>query len=619
MTLVNRWYQILQLLVAHKEVSIQELKEKMAASPQTVKKSVDQLNEELVGIAKIVNTNNLFQLEIQNYDSFDEVMAGKLKMESDFNSASRRVAYLFKRLINVDDFLLMDDLSEELGVSRGTVVKDLKVLKKIAAEFGVEVVGTPNRGLKIEGEEFDLRLLLVYYVYAYFPEVMLFPETLKLIEHLSKITELGKQNTGLLKKVVDVVLQRLLEAHQINLKIPFYTNYSQANALLDELIYHIETTYHVTLSQYEQDFISFPLNITNVGEVEPRFIKEAELRDYFQLMMTAIHESLIVEIDEEKLFQEMKFHLMHMMNRLVFRIEINDLFFGEIESKYPFAYELAKTGLTALAKILNRQATSVEISYLALYFELILRDHINEDQPKEIAIVCSTGRGTAQIIRRQIERVIGADIKITQYSEEEYEKKNLNHYFAVFTTIPLKNVDEKTPIIHLTSLFNDNWLRTEWEKATQTRRTNYETVTIEFQHLDNQQSYHENLQKMILNLSDKALVDEAFGDRVFEREAKQTTVFSEGIAFPHTINKDTDRIILSIGAFEETKMTTDGPIKVVILLAIPETITGQNESELLELYDSIFTFVGQPEFQEEIRNLTDTESLIELMRRKEIL
>lgn len=53
MTLVNRWYQVIKLLVDHKGMSLQELQEKLAASPQTVRKNIDTLNDELIGIPKL--------------------------------------------------------------------------------------------------------------------------------------------------------------------------------------------------------------------------------------------------------------------------------------------------------------------------------------------------------------------------------------------------------------------------------------------------------------------------------------------------------------------------------------------------------------------------------------
>lgn len=83
MTLVNRWYQVIKLLVDHKGMSLQELQEKLAASPQTVRKNIDTLNDELIGIAQIIQKENLFQLEINNFEGFEEVLSGRLKRESD--------------------------------------------------------------------------------------------------------------------------------------------------------------------------------------------------------------------------------------------------------------------------------------------------------------------------------------------------------------------------------------------------------------------------------------------------------------------------------------------------------------------------------------------------------
>ena len=54
MTLVNRWYQLLKLLVTHKKVSIQEVQKEIKTSNQTIKKDIGELNEEIAGIAKII-------------------------------------------------------------------------------------------------------------------------------------------------------------------------------------------------------------------------------------------------------------------------------------------------------------------------------------------------------------------------------------------------------------------------------------------------------------------------------------------------------------------------------------------------------------------------------------
>ena len=51
MTLVNRWYQVIKLLVDHKGMSLQELQEKLAL--KTVRKNIDTLNDELTVSPKL--------------------------------------------------------------------------------------------------------------------------------------------------------------------------------------------------------------------------------------------------------------------------------------------------------------------------------------------------------------------------------------------------------------------------------------------------------------------------------------------------------------------------------------------------------------------------------------
>ena len=173
MTLVNRWYQILQLLYFNHEVTIDKLRDQLNVTNQTIKKSIELLNNEINPIAEIVQKEKLFTLEIFDYDSFQEIMGGKLRQTSDYNSASRRFAYILKRLVEEKNYVLIDDLAEEIGVSRGTLSNDLKNGKSILKKYRVEIVGTPNKGIYLYGQEENLRLIYLYQVVPYFPKMNL--------------------------------------------------------------------------------------------------------------------------------------------------------------------------------------------------------------------------------------------------------------------------------------------------------------------------------------------------------------------------------------------------------------------------------------------------------------
>ena len=609
MVLVNRWYQILYILEANKKMTIDELHNNLIISPQTIRKSIDSLNEELIGIAKIIQKKNEYKIQIEDIDQFEWIMSGSLKKESDFNSASKRIAYIIKRLVEEEDFVSMYELSEELEVSRGTVSKDFREMKKLIEEFDVQVIGTPNRGLRIQGSEFEKRLLHIYFVQDYFEENFLKNETYEVIETFGKSIGLTKYQSVLLPKVTSVVLQRVLEGQQLT-QLP--TNYLQpdgSNDYFEQFFYHLETTYHVSLSQVEQSYLSFPININVSGINSEESRNKALLRKYFNQMMKKVRGTLVIEFDEEMLFQEMKNHLFYLINRMVFRYELNDLFCGEIEKKYPLAYNLAKISLQELGEILNRSVSVVEYSYLALYFELALRQTPDVSGKKEIAVVCSTGRGTALIIKRQLERVVGPAVTITHFSEEEYEKEDLNRYFAVFTTIHLRNIDEETPVIYLKSLFNETWLRQEWKKAEQIRSTGLKNIVLQFKVLNEKTTHQLNLEKMLDDLKIEQLVDEEFSNRIFQREECSSTVFESGIAFPHAMNKASNKIILSVGVYPKTNKTEEQPVNIVLLLAIPEKLDNEVETELLELYDKLFMIVSNPELQQELYQQKDLPSL----------
>ncbi|MGI6155336.1 MAG: BglG family transcription antiterminator [Enterococcus lemanii] len=619
MVLVNRWYQILYILEANKKMTIDELHNNLIISPQTIRKSIDSLNEELIGIAKIIQKKNEYKIQIEDIDQFEWIMSGSLKKESDFNSASKRIAYIIKRLVEEEDFVSMYELSEELEVSRGTVSKDFREMKKLIEEFDVQVIGTPNRGLRIQGSEFEKRLLHIYFVQDYFEENFLKNETYEVIETFGKSIGLTKYQSVLLPKVTSVVLQRVLEGQQLT-QLP--TNYLQpdgSNDYFEQFFYHLETTYHVSLSQVEQSYLSFPININVSGINSEESRNKALLRKYFNQMMKKVRGTLVIEFDEEMLFQEMKNHLFYLINRMVFRYELNDLFCGEIEKKYPLAYKLAKISLQELGEILNRSVSVVEYSYLAVYFELALRQTPDVSGKKEIAVVCSTGRGTALIIKRQLERVVGPAVTITHFSEEEYEKEDLNRYFAVFTTIHLRNIDEETPVIYLKSLFNETWLRQEWKKAEQIRSTGLKNIVLQFKVLNEKTTHQLNLEKMLDDLKIEQLVDEEFSNRIFQREECSSTVFESGIAFPHAMNKASNKIILSVGVYPKTNKTEEQPVNIVLLLAIPEKLDNEVETELLELYDKLFMIVSNPELQQELYQQKDLPSLQEWLKRKEII
>lgn len=62
--------------------------------------------------------------------------------------------------------------------------------------------------------------------------------------------------------------------------------------------------------------------------------------------------------------------------------------------------------------------------------------------------------------------------------------------------------------------------------------------------------------------------------------------------------------------------TSSGKVELIILLAIPEALSEDDESELLKLYDFVFAFTTSKQLRKELRQLEDLSELKDWMNRR---
>ncbi|EHJ52233.1 BglG family transcription antiterminator [Streptococcus macacae] len=621
MALVNRWYRILEILVAQPNTSLEAMRKELGISMKTLLTSIEQLNDVLDEAVQIRQKTNRLYLEVYDYARLETILAGSLRKESDFNSSNKRASYLIKRLIQAVSPLLIDDLAEEIGVSRTTINKDLKHIKSLAKDYQIRLSGRPNRGLEMIGTELQLRLFYLHHVYSYFETDILTKEMYRFLKDLCRDYKIPRKTQELLIKVIAITVDRVQQKKLLTAPISYYVNELAESEMIEQLIYHVELTYQISLSQYEQDFLSFPFNIQYLDKLAYRPIERQEVENLYGKMIKQVKDTLLVDFDEKQLFFEMQTHFKFLLNRLIFHVQANDIFHGEIQNKYPLAFEMARVSSEELAAHFGYSLGLSEISYLALYFELVL--HGNEGasyrQKHQIAVVCTTGRGTANMIKRQLRRVLGNEIEITQYSEEDFNPKLNDHYFAIFTTIPLKLEHLNSPVIQITHLFDDQWLREEWQRVSHYHRKNLKTITLKFSRLAKADSYKEYLMAMISELEQSALVDADFRRRILERERQQSTIFGNDVAFPHTINQLSTKTVLMLGILEEAYQTDKESLEFIFLLAIPSEIESQTEAELLDLYDDIFQIAGDKELKTALRQVKNQAEFVIFTKEKGVL
>ena len=217
-----------------------DMRSELDISMQTLQKSIQQLNDVLAPNIQIISQDDKLMLEVYDYTELERILSGSLKQESDFNSSSKRIAYLLKRLIKSNSPLLIDDLAEEAGVSRSTLNKDLKQVKSLAESYSITISGKPNRGLEVLGSELNLRLLYIHQVAPYFEGKTLTEATSSFLETLLQEYKIPKETKELLRKTISIMVERIHASRVLSCPIPYYRNDLTETPLVEKLIYHIE-------------------------------------------------------------------------------------------------------------------------------------------------------------------------------------------------------------------------------------------------------------------------------------------------------------------------------------------------------------------------------------------
>jgi len=618
MSIINRWYEILELLLSRDTLTSKEIEDKLQLTPYTIKNNIELLNNELIGIAHIYEKDKNYHIKIEDFTQLQKIMSGSLKKESDFNSSSKRVAYILKELFLNKGYHIITNFAEELSVSRNTINNDLKAARELLKNYEVSIDSTTGKGIRLTGSVLDKRIVYMNLVQDYFDFEFINEDS---VSHLLKILSNYNINEKLINRIlkaVDVLIGSIQLGEKLEQPIAYYSNIVEESLVFEEIIYTIESYYELSLSQYERDFVSFPLNLNNTNQYK----KTSEtshnyLVDIFNHMVEKIEDSFVIELDRELLYSKISNHLFHLINRSIFDVAPQEIFYGEVEKKYPFSFEIAKVSASSIESDINREIDLIEVNYLTLYFEMVLRDTW-DSMNMNVAIISDAGIGATNIIQRQIDSVIGKGTQFTHFSESNYLEAELSEFFVIFTAVPLKNPPKAVPIIRISNILSDQWLSKELEKVIVTNPNLINSTLTDVYTLDHNKDYMTNLLFLIDQLQDEKLVDEEFKQRIIKREEKQLTVFDNGIAFPHEVNPGSERITLNVGIFEEEYIINHEHINMMLLLAVPDNLTESNEQKLMELYDLIFRLSNDHNFKQDISSINNRIDFIEYLENRRL-
>ena len=611
-------------------VSAKDLAVQMKVSPRTIRNDIKNLNLAFQNVASFKNENGVYKFCIFDKKKFNWLLEGFYGIKEDFNFTSQRVAYIIEKLMQSEKPCLIDNLAEEMNVSRSTLNLDLKSARNVLSPFNIEIIGKPNIGLELVGEECGIRMFTIENIYDFvYTDYKLDVEIVDIVN--TKMQQYGIESVtkdSFLKFLV-VMLDRFLNNHPIKhftngymkiIKSPLF-NYVKS------VVKEVELYLHINIPLEEQVFLAFPIIGMNMP-TSMNSLDNVPIDREIYALIEEIFKQLEQELNLSFFFNEtpldFAYHLMFMLNRLQFNYRLKNDFSDEVKQKYPLSYKMACITGRTVEKIYNFKVPEDELGYIASYYGTFLIEHkMKVSRNCKIAVVCSTGRITAKLVAVQLKSVLNCTNNIDLFSDAAAAKEILLNYDMVFSTVKLQFQIEK-PVIYINPvnpIINVDEIYQKIEKAKFSDQLNLSSLNNNsaliinlfqsdcFFVLDSNKSYRQNSDMMIENLTEKELLDRDFLYKISERESQSSMVFENGLAFPHMINHAANKPVLALGVFRKPIRENGKSVKVIFVMGVPYK-KDIADSLLIRIYEEIIKISQNAKMVDEISKLKSYDELL---------
>jgi Transcriptional antiterminator len=649
--LERRLFTILEMLANNKGIVLEELSEELDVSTRSIRTYLKQLKEEVPSnVVEIVKDNNSkYKLNIKDEKGFREILDLNRRKKQEFsqlNDPKERIEYLINRLVELNEAVTIDELAEEINVGRTTLVNDLKKVDKELKKYGLVLKGKTNLGIKIEGDELNLRLIILEHICKSYNDAIILIENNNIFESKEKVVKLRNEIKANLKmnkfsftealidnliRYITVMLLRLKKNNTINLIQDQYKIIRESKEYsIGKIIKNIiEKFQSIEIEDLETTFIVMPLLARNAPlyhETLRSLIIEENITDLRKEIFNKVFEFTGLRLEEdEKLIKGLDYHLHYALKRLVLNINYKNPMIKEIKEKCKLPYEVAKIAAGVIEEKYKVKVGEDEIGYLALHFSTYV-ERANEKMMKigKAAVICSTGFGTAQLLIIKLRKILG-DIIFKSFSDGDFSSEIAKEYDIIFTTVDL-NIDTDTPMIKITSIFDDNQLKGEIERQIILNKSNNIEISSEKYILNRildkslvfylkGNSLMENIECMLDNLIKKNIVSNDFKNRVIKREKKAGTAFGGYIALPHAVDEKVNQVIVSYGILDNVIMSDGKEVGLIILMAIPSE--NKNSQEMIvKTYEEIISLSNNKKIVQNLIKTKSYEEFEKVLRRR---
>lgn len=621
--------EVLELLCSSEYKTASYLANHLHVSEKTIRLRIKELNDLLFehGANIISKARFGFIILISDQEKYQELL---LMEEETLNKVPEtgyeRCQYLLAYLINQNDYVKMEDLSDFLYISKSTLTNCLKSTEAVLKRYQLRIERRPNYGIRLQGSEFDIRRLMSdYFIKQNSLDDASWNHQQKVISVLAHqvkkllvryeihLSEMAFEN---FIDYVYVAWKRMGRGHYLTVE---HENLGEAGqkeqAFVKELIHLLEGDGVAHFTKDEENFVLIYLAgkrmIGNVVENDSNFVIHEKIDRLALRMMEAV--SREYHIDFRNNFDArmaLNQHLAPFDIRIRYGIPLKNPLLEEIKERYSLAYEMAYHATRVLKEHYKKKIPEDEIGYFALIFALEL-ERDKKDQLSDILIVCSSGKGSSRLLQYKYEH------EFSDYLNEIYvcDLPGLEHFdFTkidyVFTTVPITK-EIMVPIVEVGLFLGTDDIQT----VSSVLRRGNQNVLKKYYKRERflkdvpGDTKEEVLEYICRRIKRQEQVDDNFYDLVIERESFAQMDYGNYISIPHPNQIASEEIFAYVAILKHPIIWNHLPVQVVLLTSI-----GRNEDKNRQkFYEATARFALNESSVKQLISKPEYEVLIKLL------
>ena len=381
--------------------------------------------------------------------------------------------YIVKRLIDENDYMKIDQLADELLISRSTISNDIKASKLNIKKYNLSFKQKPNYGICIVGEEVDKRKPICDYMFANLTESEMHYDYLN--NFISQKDSLEYGIITILKnhdiEITDIALCDFLLSLSVNIS-RIIANQSLTKSpdlkpiegrkeldVAKKIAEYIESRTHIHFNTYEVNQIAIQLVCKRSTRGLIPTIDERKNTILNRIYDEIYQKTLIRFNDDNKRFSRiLSLYIDTYFLCAHFNEKIRNPLYDTLKESYPLAYELAVCTLSILEEYSKASSYDSSAAMFTTLYNVMLNQ---KDKPKLKVMLLNGISGSSallnsQLILKRFENQIEI-VCVTEYYKMFDE--DLTKYDLVISTIPIHG-ELEIPHINISQIINEDDLDT---------------------------------------------------------------------------------------------------------------------------------------------------------------